>query len=174
MPKATAQPGNGEASAAWPDLPTELLAVLPDGYTTEICPLAANWWRQAADTLRCGKLLTIDYGLTAEQLFTPEREEGTLRAYHRHHASNHLLLNAGEQDITAHVNFTALQIAGESARLKTESFCSQARFLTAIAEQIWNRNDAFGEWTSSHARQFQTLTHPEHLGRRFQVLLQSR
>jgi SAM-dependent MidA family methyltransferase len=171
--KATEQ-RNGQVLIERPNLPAELSAVLPDGFTTEVCPLAEHWWRQAASALHHGKLLTIDYGLTAEQFFMPERKGGTLRVYHRHRLNNDLLANAGEQDITAHVNFTALQLAGESVGLKTESWCSQAQFLTRIAKQIWNLNDAFGEWTPSHARQFQTLTHPEHLGRRFRVLLQSR
>jgi len=174
MPDKAVNQHIDKAPMRGPNLPAKLLAVLPDGFTTEICPLAEDWWRQAASTLRQGKLLTVDYGLMAEQFFTPERTQGTLRAYHRHHASNDLLANAGEQDITAHVNFTALQAVGESVGLKTELLCNQAQFLTRIAEQIWQTNGAFSEWTPACARQFQTLTHPEHLGRPFQVLLQSR
>jgi len=157
-----------------PELPQELLNVLPDGFTTEICPAAENWWREAARILRRGKLLTIDYGLAAEEFFAPDRGEGTLRAYRRHHLSPDLLANAGGQDITAHVNFTALQQAGESAGLKTEALLTQTKFLTQIAERIWNGGADFGEWTPARTRQFQTLTHPEHLGRAFRVLVQSR
>ena len=156
-----------------PVLPEALLDVLPDGFNTEICPAADQWWREAAGVLRCGKLLTIDYGLTTEGFFMPERSEGTLRAYYRHRLSKDLLANAGAQDLTAHVHFTALQAVGESARLKTEQFTTQAQFLTEIAGRIWRSRADFGEWTSARARQFQTLTHPEHLGRSFRVLLQS-
>jgi SAM-dependent MidA family methyltransferase len=157
-----------------PNLPGDLLMVLPDGFTTEICPAAENWWRVAAESLRCGKLLTFDYGLTAEEFFKPERSRGTLRAYQRHHVSDDLLANVGGQDLTAHVNFSAIQSAGEAAGLKTEAFVTQSKFLTQIAEKIWKARTGFDDWTPAHTRQFQTLTHPEHLGRPFRVLVQSR
>ena len=153
-------------------LPGALLEHLPDGFTTEISPAAETWWRQAAGCLREGKLMTIDYGLEEEEFFTPERSSGTLRAYHRHHVSSDLLANPGEQDITAHVNFTALRRAGETAGLRTESFSRQERFLSYIAEQIW-KDPRISKWDSAKTRQFQTLTHPEHLGHSFQVLVQS-
>ena len=151
-----------------------LESVLPDGYTIEVCPAAAAWWREAAGALRCGKLVAIDYGLTADELFRPERSGGTLRGYHRHHASDDVLANPGEQDITAHVNFSAIQEAGEAAGLQTEGLISQPKFLTDIAARIWKNPGVFGEWTPAQTRQFQTLTHPQHLGRAFRVLVQSR
>jgi SAM-dependent MidA family methyltransferase len=153
--------------------PSALESVLPDGYTLETCPAAENWWREAASVLGHGKLLAIDYGFTAAELFSPNRRHGTLRAYFRHHASDDLLANVGEQDLTAHVNFSAIQAAGEFAGLKTETFSTQSQFLTLILEKILLEK-SFGEWTSAQARQFQTLTHPEHLGRAFRVLVQSR
>jgi len=155
-------------------IPPELIAVLPDGFTTEICPAAETWWREAAGLIRHGKLLTIDYGLNAGDFFTPERKDGTLRAYHRHHLSTDVLANPGEQDLTAHVNFTGIQSAGEQAGLKTDLFNTQACFLTEIAVRAWNENNGFGPWTSNHTRQFQTLTHPELMGRSFRVLVQAR
>jgi SAM-dependent MidA family methyltransferase len=154
-------------------LPSSLLAVLPDGYTIETCTAAENWWREAAGVLGHGKLLTIDYGFADDELFSPGRRHGTLRAYFRHHASDDLLANVGEQDLTAHVNFSAIQTVGESAGLKTESFLTQSQFLTQILGKTL-LGKTFGEWTSAQARQFQTLTHPEHLGRAFRVLVQSR
>ena len=155
-------------------LPSSLLEVLPDNFTTEICPAAERWWRDAAAFLRNGKLFTFDYGLSAEEFFSPERNDGTVRAYRRHQLCTDLLARPGEQDLTAHVNFTAIQNAGEAAGLKTEAFVSQAKFLTQIAEQIWRRPADFGEWTPAHTRQFHTLTHPQHLGRPFRALVQSR
>ena len=154
-------------------LPPSLWKVLPDGYTVETCPAAENWWRDAANILECGRLLTIDYGLTNDELFSPGRMRGTLRAYFRHHATDDLLANAGEQDLTAHVNFSAIQTAGESAGLTTESFLTQAQFLTRILEKA-SKDKSFGEWDTRRTRQFQTLTHPEHLGRAFRVLIQSK
>jgi SAM-dependent MidA family methyltransferase len=85
-----------------------------------------------------------------------------------------VLANPGEQDITAHVNFTAIRAAGESAGWKTEAFLTQAQLLTGIAARTWGDEGAFGKWTAERIRQFQTLTHPEHLGRAFRALMQSR
>lgn len=151
-----------------------ILGVLPDGFTTEVCPTAESWWREAAAWLPHGKLLTFDYGLEAEEFLTPQRGTGTLRAYHRHMVSDDLLARPGEQDLTAHVNFSAIKRAGESAGLQTETDTSQARFLTGIAQRAWRDDSGFGPWTPEQTRQFQTLTHPSHLGRAFRVLVQSR
>ena len=152
----------------------ELLERLPDGFSIEVCPAAEEWWRMAAGALEGGKLLTIDYGVMAEELFVPERKGSTLRAYRRHQSSVDVLADPGEQDITAHVNFTAIRAAGESAGLTTEAFLTQAQFLTAIAARTWNDKGSCGQWTPERTRQFHTLTHPEHLGRSFRVLVQSR
>jgi SAM-dependent MidA family methyltransferase len=157
-----------------PEWPAAVLEVLPDGFVTESCPAATGWWAAAAKVLRRGRLMTIDYGLTAGQFFAPERKGGTLRAYARHHHGHDLLANPGDQDLTAHVNFSAVRSAGEAAGLRTEALISQAAFLTQIAPRAWSNPAAFGEWTTASSRQFQTLTHPEHLGRAFQVLIQSR
>ena len=156
------------------DLPSELAAALPDGFTLEISPAAATWWTEAARTLRCGKLLAIDFGRTVEELLKPCSEQGTLRAYRRHHASSDLLANPGEQDLTAHVNFTQLQRIGEKLGLRTEGLPSQEQFLSHIAQRMWKKKPSLGRWTSKQVRQFQTLTHPEHLGRAFRVLIQGR
>lgn len=155
-------------------LPAELLRVLPDGFTTEVCPDAVDWWRRAAAWLKRGKLLTLDYGLEAPDFLRPERARGTLRAFRRHLPVADPLADPGEQDLTAHVNLTAVQRAGESAGLKTEALVSQAQFLTGIAERACRPANGFGEWTPAQTRQFHTLTHPEHLGRAFRVLIQSR
>jgi SAM-dependent MidA family methyltransferase len=159
---------------AFPQLAPELLDVLPDGFATETCPAAPAWWIQAGSVLDFGKLLAIDYGLLAEDFFTPQRSNGTLRAYSRHHANANLLENPGEQDITAHVNFTELKKAGEIAGWKTEDLISQSKFLTQIAANTMSHPESFGEWDAKRAKQLQTLTHPEHLGRSFRVLIQSR
>jgi SAM-dependent MidA family methyltransferase len=152
----------------------ELLAALPDGFTIELCPAAEQWWRAAAMALGHGRLLAIDYGLTAEELFLPQRREGTLRCYRRHQLCGDALADPGEQDITAHVNFSAIRAAGESAGLKTEAFQTQAQLLTGIAARTWEDERAFGAWTAERKRQLQTLIHPEHLGRPFRALVQSR
>ncbi|MEI8288079.1 MAG: SAM-dependent methyltransferase [Verrucomicrobiota bacterium] len=153
--------------------PLELLAVLPDGYAIEISTAAEKWWREAAGILTLGKLLTMDYGFTSGEQFSPSRINGTLRAYHQHRASDNLLMRPGEQDLTAHVNFSAMQNAGEEAGLKTEAFCPQPQFLTRILSAAVKSGD-FASLDARQTRQFQALTHPEHLGRAFRVLIQSR
>ncbi len=151
-----------------------LLEVLPDGFTTEICPLAEKWWSEAARVLRRGKLLTFDYGLEGEEFFAAQRAQGTLRAYRKHQQSSDILAHPGQQDITAHVNFSKIRNAGEAGGLRTESLATQAQFLTGIAEQFWREPERNGSWTAKQSREFQTLSHPQHLGRAFRVLLQAR
>ena len=87
---------------------SRLLASLPDQFTIEWSPAAEDWWRSAAQVLGSGKLVTIDYGLTTEELLAPERKEGTLRGYRRHRSTGDVLASPGEQDLTAHVDFTTI------------------------------------------------------------------
>jgi SAM-dependent MidA family methyltransferase len=150
-----------------------LLAVLPDGFTFETCAEAQLWWQDAARALERGKLMTIDYGMTSEELISPERKDGTLRGYYRHHVTSNLLANPGDQDLTAHVNFSDLITAGEANGLKTEIFETQAQFLTRVFLEI-QKTDLGGKQNSVPVRQFQSLTHPEHLGHSFRVLVQAR
>lgn len=158
------------------DLPAarELLAVLPDGFTVERNLAAEVWWSRAAAWLRRGRLVTLDYGDWPETPLQPERPGGTLRAYRRHQAVENVLADPGEQDLTAHVDFRRIAAAGERAGLVTEEFMSQGRWLTRLGAAAMSAGDEFGDWTPGHTRQFQTLTHPDHFGRRFQVLVQAR
>ena len=150
------------------------LALLPDGFTTEICPAAVCWWQAAARALAAGKLMTLDYGQEAQDFFSPERAPGTLRAYREHHLAGDILADPGEQDLTAHVDFTLIRAAGEAAGLRTEGRLTQEQWLTEIARQTWAAPADFPPWTPARLRQLRTLTHPEHLGRAFQVLIQAR
>jgi SAM-dependent MidA family methyltransferase len=159
--------------SAIPDYVRTCERVLPPGYTIEVCPAAVAWWKEAATRLGRGRLVAIDYGQTEEELFIPERTQGTLRACRHHQPSGDVLAHPGEQDLTAHVNFTAIQQAGEKAGLKTETLISQEHFLTHVAAQTWAKPELFEPWTAERRRQLQTLTHPQHLGRAFRVLVQS-
>ena len=153
--------------------PPGLEAVLPDGYSLEICPAAEQWWREASRFLKGGQLLTIDYGFSDDEQFSPARLNGTLRAYRHHQISDDVLAHAGEQDLTAHVAFSALQKAGEEAGFKTDYFGGQPQFLTQIFSAAIKANSLTG-LDPKKIRQFHALTHPEHLGRAFRVLVQSR
>ncbi len=156
------------------NLPGDLGSFLPDGFTIEVSPKAGQWWSDAASSLQRGSLVAIDYGLAAEEFLGPHRARGTARAYVRHRWNDDLLASPGEQDLTAHVNFTHLQRIGEASGLTTDEFVSQERFLAHVAQRAMSPDALFSEWTTQRVRQFQTLTHPEHLGRSFKVLVQSR
>ena len=129
----------------------------------------ARWakrsWRKACRS--AGKLCAIDYFLTDEEIWRFERVHGTARAYYKHGVCDDLLANPGEQDITAHVFLRPLKKLGEMAGLTTEPIITQAAFLTRILQQG-------AELPKGRVGQFKTLTHPEHLGERFKVFIQSR
>lgn len=154
------------------ELPGELLALLPDGFVRERSPAAVDWWSTAARSLDAGCLLALDYGFEAGELLAPHRPDGTLRAYHRHRVGGDLLGSPGEVDLTAHVDFDALAAAGLAAGLSTWHRESQSRFLLRILEATRRDPGGFPEWTARRVRSFQTLTHPEHFGRSFRVLVQ--
>jgi SAM-dependent MidA family methyltransferase len=149
------------------EMDRQFAAVLPDAYTWDVNIAATKWWMTAAHALRAGKVCAIDYFLTDDELWRPERLKGTARAYHKHRVSNDLLANPGEQDITAHVFLRPLQKFGERAGLTTDPLITQAVFLTRILQQGARPREPF-------SAKFKTLTHPEHLGERFKVFLQSR
>jgi SAM-dependent MidA family methyltransferase len=111
--------------------------------------------------------VTFDYGGEMKDLLSPHRVAGTLRAYRHHQVVRDVLANPGDQDLTADVNFAEIKRAGERVGLKTECFASQEEFLAQLVPRI-------ADWNSERVRQFQTLTHPNHLGRAFKVLVQSR
>jgi len=161
------------AEAHLPSSP-ELLDVLPDGYIIETNPAAEALWSRAARWLQNGKLVTFDYGFGAVEAISPARPDGTLRAYRQHKQVTNVLADPGEQDLTSHVNFARIEEVGIAAGLKTEVFETQGKFLTGLAAQAWKPDSKFGAWDQKRTRQFQTLTHPEHLGRSFRVLIQSR
>jgi len=135
---------------------------------------ARDWWSKAAQSLRRGWLCALDYGFDHRlDQWRPERLTGTLRAYREHRISSDILADPGAQDLTAHVDFVALREVGERAGLRSAPILSQSQFLTQIvAAQQGTPWEA--EWTPSRCRQFQTLIHPDHLGRAFRVLMQQR
>ena len=155
-------------------VPSALREHLPDGFVTVSSPEAANWWHEAAKKLGSGQLLAVDYGLEAEEFFAPDRLEGTLRTYSQHQVLAEPLANPGGQDITASVNFSVLRTMGELAGLRTTPMVTQEKFLMSVFEKTLNKPDKFPEWTEKRRREFQTLVHPEHLGRPFKILMQLR
>jgi len=103
-----------------------------EGNRAEANLLAPEWIRKAGERIARGFILTIDYGYPAEELYAPHRKNGTLMCYHRHQADDNPYDAVGEKDITAHVDFTALQKAGKEAGLDTLWFGEQYRFLLGL------------------------------------------
>jgi SAM-dependent MidA family methyltransferase len=111
---------------------------LHPGQQAEINLAAPEWLSSVAAALQRGFILTIDYGFPALELYAPHRTRGTLLCYHRHSTEENPYIRLGQQDITAHIDFTTLMLRGEQLGLRTEWFGEQYRFLLAagIVEEI--------------------------------------
>ena len=105
---------------------------LEEGQQAEVNLEALDWITRVGQCLKRGFVLTIDYGYPAEELYAPFRQDGTLRCFHQHQISDNPYERWGEQDITAHVNFTALIRKGEEVGLKLTGFVPQYRFLLGL------------------------------------------
>ncbi len=102
---------------------------LEEGQAIEINLAMRGWVTKAARALGKGFLLTIDYGDTAGRVHSPARPAGTIRSYRRHRLVDNLYESPGQQDITSHVNFSALIRWGGEAGLDDAGFTSQSHFL---------------------------------------------
>jgi SAM-dependent MidA family methyltransferase len=102
---------------------------LPNDYVTEVCPVANGLIQSLGAALKTGIILMIDYGFAASEYYHPQRNEGTLMCHYQHYAHSDPLIYVGLQDITAHVNFTAIAQAGLDGGLDFYGYCSQAQFL---------------------------------------------
>jgi SAM-dependent MidA family methyltransferase len=143
----------------------------------EVSLVRQRWIAEIAAAIRQGFLLIIDYGYTrSEQL--AGRHRGTLMAYRQHSASPNPYQAPGEQDLTAHANFTALTAAAEQAGLRPQKLITQSQFLMGIGEST-QFADAFEECRLPQERakvalQLKHLVSPIGMGETFQVLVASR
>jgi len=128
----------GEQLAEQLDLPSspELEAYLSRygtplmaGQEAEVSLAGLAWFESVAAALERGFLLTVDYGFPKAELYTPRRRQGTLLCYHQHRVEDNPYIRVGQQDITSHVNFSALMERGEQLGLQTVWFGEQYRFL---------------------------------------------
>ncbi|MGQ9633278.1 MAG: class I SAM-dependent methyltransferase [Bryobacteraceae bacterium] len=126
-----------------------------EGAWVEIGLEALRWLERIAERLETGYVFTIDYGYTSREL--ARFSYGTLMSYRRHTAREDVLLDPGEQDITAHAAFSALQLHGERIGLRTLRFESLAAALAAVGEE-----DGF-------AAALNAATEAEQLRRRLQL-----
>ena len=141
----------------------------PVGYRTEINLHALNWMKQIAQLLDRGFVLTIDYGHTARDLYRSDRKGGTFLCYSQHSTGEEPFLRVGEQDMTAHVDFTGLALTGAESGLQTTGFTNQLSFLMGLGvehmiEQLEQDSPAFK--AAIH------LLRPNGMGTTFKVLAQ--
>jgi SAM-dependent MidA family methyltransferase len=118
---------------AWADRPTDLRPPVevagPHDYLTEIHPQAEAFIATLADRLKQGAAFFLDYGFPEAEYYHPQRHMGTVMCHRGHQADGDPLAEVGAKDITAHVNFTGVALAGQDAGLQVLGYCSQARFL---------------------------------------------
>jgi SAM-dependent MidA family methyltransferase len=153
----------------------------PLGYRTEVNLAALDWLQTLAHRLGRGYILTIDYGYPASRYHSPSRSQGTLQCYHQHSHHDDPYRHLGQQDITAHVNFTALERQGDRCGLTNLGLTQQALFLMALG--LGDRLSALGQSGASepdaitallrHRDYLQQLISPLGLGN-FLVLVQGK
>ena len=162
-----------------------------DGWRAEINLDALCWIERVAQIIRRGFVLTIDYGDKAKPLYTRHRRRGTLACYAHHRMHDHPLMHPGQQDITAHVNFSALIHEGRLHGLHLSTFTTQRLWLEGLGiyEDLQRRRlNEFSEADTERAtdrgqvallqwynlrQRVLALTDPAGMGN-FKVLLQSR
>lgn len=142
-----------------------------EGYTMELRPGARPWVEGWAGKISCGMVLTMDYGFSAVQLFSPARGNGTLVAVKNHQRAQDPLADPGQLDLTAHVNFTELEELATECGWRNRGLTDFARGLTALAAPLLKE----GRKTSdSWIRNFRHLTHPSFFGHSHQILVQDK
>ena len=175
---------NGQFEEQWGELSDPRIAsyfrsmdiTLQEGQKAEVNLLALEWMEKVARCLERGFVLTIDYGCLSEELYAPNRREGTLLCYFQHQASENSYERLGEQDITSHVNFTSLIRKGEEVGLRFTGLVPQYRFLIGlgILEQMETLGRELSELDGLKLRlSLKNLIEPEMgMGEVFKVLVQ--
>ena len=140
----------------------------PEGYRTEVRTNYQNFLEPLTRCLSSGLLLWPDYGFARPEYYQAERRAGTLRTFSKHRAAENPFVSPGEIDITSHVDFTAVAEAAIALGCRPLAFQNQGAWLTLVGREWLLLQE--GEPDRSALRQFQTLTHPAHLGSSFHVL----
>jgi SAM-dependent MidA family methyltransferase len=169
----TGPPSSKELGAYFDALDIKLC----QGQTAEVNLKAGEWVRVAAGALGAGYVVTIDYGLPARELYSPDRA-GTLLCHHRHRINDDPYSCVGSQDITTHVDFTNLVKAGRGAGLELTGFTTQKNFLigAGILEDLLDTSGTSpGEGGVEGVRENRALSElimPGGMGDTFKVLVQ--
>ncbi len=164
---------------AWRERPADAaiqqrigLLGLPAGYASEINFRAEAWVRSMAERLAAGVLLLIDYGFPRAEFYHPQRSTGTLMCHYRHRAHADPLIFPGLQDITAHVDFTAIAEAGHTAGLALLGYTSQAAFLldSGLEKIVATSNPDDVRAHLALTQQIKKLTLPHEMGELYKVI----
>ena len=163
----------------WADRPAggELLAAaerieVPAPYVSEIGLMARAWMRTLVESLEEGTVFVIDYGFPRHEYYHPQRASGTLMCHHRHQAHADPFARPGEEDITAHVDFSALAEAAHDAGAQVLGYATQAQFLVncGITEVLAEANVENALHYAPIASEAQKLLSPAEMGELFKVL----
>lgn len=168
-----AQPADAMLSASVRHLERYLEKPFADGYRSELLPQLPYWIQAVAGGLKRGALLFVDYGYPRGEYYQEDRDDGTVRAFYRHHVHNDLYRWPGLQDLTASVDFTAMAEAGTGAGFDLAGYCTQASFLLGngldtLLAKVEARSDEIGKVRLRD--QVKKLTLPTEMGERFQVI----
>ena len=150
--------------------------LLPDGYVTEVHPVQDAFIRTLGDMLKAGDggaALLLDYGFPAREYYLAQRNQGTLMCHYRHHAHPDPFFYVGLQDITAHVDFTAIARAAIDSGLSVMGYMNQAAFLlSAGLPELMQKisPDDVARWFPL-TNAVQKLTSPAEMGELFKVLI---
>lgn len=141
-------------------------------YSNEINPAAEALIEDVGQRMTAGALLVIDYGFPQAEFYHVQRNEGTLMGHYRHHAHSDPFLWPGLSDLTAHVDFTAIALAGERAGLQVAGYAPQAAFLLGcgILDRLRECGDPKSVTYLREAAAVQKLTSPAEMGELFKVL----
>ena len=148
---------------------------LPAPYSTEVNLAMEGWIAALGGVLEQGLVLLIDYGFPRHEYYHAQRNQGTLMCHYRHRAHDDPFVYPGLQDITAHVDFTALAEAAVQAGLDVNGYCTQAYFL--LSNQLQDMIAEVDPEDAAYpdiARQVRILTSPEQMGELFKVMALTR
>lgn len=149
---------------------------LPAGFCTEVNLQAIDWLKSISASLNKGFVLTIDYGYPSSELYQPNRRSGTIACYNKHTVNDLPYTNIGQQDITTHVNFSALNLWGTKNGLINCGFTNQSQFLLSLGLTEYLRKiEAMGKY-NFEVRKKLSLLHNLliSMGRKMKVLVQQK
>ena len=151
---------------------------LPEGYVTEVHAVGCGFMGSLGQMLQGGKgaAILVDYGFPAHEYYVDQRSTGTLMCHYRHHAHPEPFYLPGLQDITAHVDFTAMALAAQDAGAEVLAYMNQATFLLAagIGELLLEHDPADPMRYLPQANAVHKLVSPAEMGELFKVLVVGR